>query len=102
MWQPIVKTAHFLVEAALGILVILGFMCWVWFIAGLLYYRNNKDLPDYHVEAEEHEGMTWWNAWRWSVSDTYRPLSDNVIVESSVFGLASGLALIWVLDLVFK
>ena len=102
MWRLIVHAAHFLVEVALGVFVIVGFVCWVWFIAGLLYYRNHKDLPEVHVEAEEHKGMTWWNAWRWSVSDKFRPLNDSIIVESSIFGVTSILALIWVLDLIFK
>jgi len=87
-------------ELALGLLVILGFVCWVWFIIGLLYYRNHKDLPEYHVQAEEHAGLKWWNAWRWSLSDSYRPLRDNVLVESAIFGVSSVLALIWVLDLI--
>jgi len=98
MWQPIVKSAHFVAELTLGLLVILGFVCWVWFI---LYYRNHKDLPDYHVQAEEHEGLKWWNAWRWSLSESYRPLKDNVIVESAIFCVSSVLALIWVFDLIF-
>ena len=101
MWQPIVKSAHFVAELALGLLVILGFVCWVWFIIGLLYYRNHKDLPDHHVQAEEHEGLKWWNAWRWSLSESYRPLKDNVIVESAIFCVSSVLALIWVFDLIF-
>lgn len=100
MWQPIVKSAHFVAELALGVLVILGFMCWVWFIYGLLYYRTHKDLPDYHVQAEEHQGLKWWNAWRWSLSESYRSLQHNIIVESAIFGISSILALIWVLDLI--
>jgi len=100
MWQPIVKSAHFVAELALGVLVILGFMCWVWFIYGLLYYRTHKNLPDYHVQAEEHQALKWWNAWRWSLSESYRPLQDNIIVESAVFGISSILVLIWVLDLI--
>jgi hypothetical protein len=82
-------------------LVILGFVCWVWFIIGLLYYRSHKDLPEYHVQADEHQGLKWWNGWRWSLSDGYRPLKDYVIVESAIFGVSSLLALIWVLDLIF-
>ena len=102
MWGFIVGAARFLAEAALGVLVIAGFMCWGWFLFGILYYRNHKDLPDIHVQAEEHKGLRWWNAWRWSVSDRYRPLNDNVIAESSIFGVASVLALIWVVDLILK
>jgi hypothetical protein len=102
MWQLIINAAHFLAEVTLGLLVIVGFVCWVWFFLGLLYYRNHKDLPEYHVQADEHEGMTWWNAWRWSGPDRLRPLKDNVIIESAVFGVAAFLAFIWVLDLIFK
>ena len=102
MWQMIVQSAHFLAEVALGILVIVGFVCWGWFIAGIFYYKNHKDLPKNHVLAEEHEGLRWWNGWRWSVSHTFRPLKDIVIIESSIFGVAAALALIWVLDLIFK
>ena len=68
MWQLLVNVAHFLSEVVLALSVALGFVCWVWFAIGLLYYNNNKDLPDVHVDAEAHEGMTWWNAWRWSLS----------------------------------
>ena len=74
----------------------------MWFIGGLLYYTKNKDLPDEHVEAEEHKGMTWWNAWQWSLSERFRPLHDNVIVESVIFAVASLLAFIWALDLLFR
>ena len=102
MWQLMIKAAHFLAELTLGLLVVVGFVCWVWFVVGLLYYRNHKDLPDYHVQAHEHEGLTWWNAWRWSVSDRFRPLKDNIIIESSIFIVAAFLAFIWVLDLIFK
>ncbi len=102
MWQLIVKAAHFLAEVALGLLVIVGFVCWWWFLTGLLYYRNHKDLPEYHTLAEEHKGLRWWNAWRWSVSDTFRPLKDSVLIESLIFGVAAVLALIWVFDLIFK
>ena len=101
MWTPIVNLSHFLAELTLGILVILGFVCWVWFFIGLLYYRNHKDLPDYHVQAEEHQGLKWWNGWRWSLPDSYRPLKDNLIAESAVFGVSSLLALIWLADLIF-
>jgi len=101
MWRPIVKSAHFVAELTLGILVILGFVCWVWFFIGLLYYRNHKDLPDYHVQAEEHQGLKWWNAWRWSLADNYRPLKDIPLAESAVFGVSSVLALIWLIDLIF-
>jgi hypothetical protein len=102
MWEMIVKAAHFAAEVALGIFVILGLVCSGCFLSGLLYYRNHRDLPEYHVQAEEHEGLTWWNAWRWSVPDRYRLLGDNVLVEALVFGFASVLALVWVLDLLFK
>jgi len=102
MWKLIVGAAHFLAEVTLGILVIMGFVCWLWFIAGLLYYRKHKDLPEIHVEAAEHEGMTWWNAWRWSLSERFRPLHDSAIVESVIFAVASLLAFIWILDLVLK
>ena len=101
MWRPIVNLSHFLAELTLGILVILGFVCWVWFFIGLLYYRNHKDLPDYHVQAEEHQGLKWWNAWQWSLADNYRPLKDIPIAESTVFGVSSLLALIWLADLIF-
>ena len=101
MWRPIVTLSHFLAELTLGILVILGFVCWIWFFIGLLYYRNHKDLPDYHVQAEEHQGLKWWNGWRWSLPDSYRPLKDNLIAESAVFGVSSLLALIWLADLIF-
>ena len=101
MWRPIVNLSHFLAELTLGILVILGFVCWVWFFIGLLYYRNHKNLPDYHVQAEEHQGLKWWNAWQWSLADNYRPLKDNPIAESAVFGVSSLLALIWLADLIF-
>ena len=101
MWTPIVNLSHFLAELTLGILVILGFVCWGWFVIGLLYYRNHKDLPDYHVQAEEHQGLKWWNAWQWSLADNYRPLKDNPIAESAVFGVSSLLALIWLADLIF-
>lgn len=101
MWRPIVSSAHFVAELALGLLVILGFVCWVVFLIGLLYYRNHKDLPKYHVQAEEHQGLKWWNAWRWSLSDSYRPLKDYVIVESAIFSVTSLLALIWVLHIIF-
>ncbi len=102
MWHMIVKVAHFLAEVSLGLMVIVGFVCWWWFVTGIFYYRENKDLPDYHTQAEEHKGLRWWNGWRWSVEDTYRPLKDSVIIESSIFGVTSVLALIWVLDLLFK
>ena len=101
MWNLIEYSARFLGELALGILVILGFVCWVWFILGLLYYRNHKDLPEYHVQAEEHKGLKWWNGWRWSLSDSYRPFKDYVIVESAIFGVTSLLAFIWVLHIIF-
>ena len=101
MWRPIVTSTHFVAELALGLLVIVGFACWVWFFIGLLYYRNHKDLPEYHVQAEDHKELKWWNAWRWSLSDSYRPLKDNVLVESAIFGVSSVLALIWVFDLIF-
>ena len=101
MWQPIVGVAHFVAELVLGILVVLGFLCWLWFIAGVINYKKYKDLPEDEVEAEELEGLKWWNAWRWIGADAYRPLQDNVIIESSIFGVASVLALIWVLDMIF-
>jgi hypothetical protein len=90
MWQLLVNVAHFLSEVILALSVALGFVCWVWFIIGLLYYRNHKDLPDYHVEAEAHEG------------NNFRPLKDSVIIESSIFGVVSALALIWVFDLILR
>ena len=102
MWRLIVGAAHFLAELILGILVIVGFLCWLWFIGGLLYYMKHKDLPDVHVEAEEHEGMTWWNAWRWCLSERFRPLHDSDIAESAIFVVASLLAFIWVLDLLLQ
>ena len=102
MWQLIINTAHFLSEVVLGLMVIVGFVCWGCFVSGLLYYRNHKDLPTYHTQAEEHKGMTWWSAWRWSVPESYRPLHDHVISESVVFGVAAALALLWVVDLIFK
>ena len=102
MWQLLVNVAHFLSEVVLALLVALGFICWVWFVIGLLYFKNHKDLPDYHVDAEAHQGMTWWNAWRWSVSDNFRPLKNYVIVESSIFGVVSALAFIWVFDLMLR
>ena len=73
MWQLLVSVAHFLSEVVLALSVALGFVCWVWFGIGLLYYNNHKDLPDIHVDAEAHQGMTWYNAWRWSVSENFRP-----------------------------
>ena len=102
MWKLVVGVAHFLAEVILGILVITGFVCWLWFIGGLLYYKKHKDLPDVHVEVAEHEGMTWWNAWRWSLSERFRPLHDSAIAESVIFAVASLLAFIWVLDLALK
>ena len=102
MWQLLVSVAHFLSEVVLALSVALGFVCWVWFGIGLLYYNNHKDLPDIHVDAEAHQGMTWYNAWRWSVSENFRPLSDYVIVESSIFGVVSALAFIWVFDLILR
>jgi hypothetical protein len=101
MWRPIVTSTHFVAELALGLLVIVGFACWVWFFIGLLYYRNHKDLPEYHVQAEDHKELKWWNAWRWSLSDSYRPLKDNAVFESAIFGVSSVLALIWVFDIIF-
>ena len=77
MWQLLVSMAHFLSEVVLALSVALGFVCWVWFVIGLLYYNNHKDLPDIHVDAEAHQGMTWYNAWRWSVSENFRPLSRS-------------------------
>jgi len=102
MWQLVVSAAHFLSEVILGLAVIVGFVCWGWFVYGLLYYRNHKDLPQYHTQAEEHQAMTWWNAWRWSVSESYRPLRDSVIIEAVAFGIAAALALLWVIDLILK
>jgi hypothetical protein len=101
MWSLIENSVRFLADLALGILVILGFVCWVWFIIGLLYYRNHKDLPDYHVQADEHKGLTWWNGWRWSLSDSYRPLKEYAVVEAAIFGVTSLLALIWLLHVIF-
>ena len=102
MWQLLVNVAHFLSEVVLALSVALGFVCWVWFVFGLLYYNNNKDLPEIHVDAEAHQAMTWYNAWRWSVSENLRPLSEYVIVESSIFGVVSALAFIWVFDLILR
>ena len=102
MWQLLVNVAHFLSEVILALSVALGFVCWVWFAIGLLYYNNHKDLPDIHVDAEAHQEMTRYNAWRWSVSENFRPLRDNVIVESSIFGVVSALAFIWVIDLILR
>jgi hypothetical protein len=102
MWQLLVSVAHFLSEVVLALSVALGFVCWVWFVIGLLYYNNHKDLPDVHVDAEAHQGMTWYNAWRWSVSENFRPLSEYVIAESSIFGVVSALAFIWVFDLMLR